>query len=125
MLSNYSLPFIAVESFATEAQSDQVVLEDHDWIPGAYIREAPEQAYLAAWRDNMTQALAPLADPKNLRHGIFNPACYIHTSFSATKPLINGISWIKAFGNFFFQRTAPAEYKLADTCGLLCNPTCP
>ena len=53
-------------------------------------------------------------DPSSTRHGAFNPACFIHTSFSFTKPLINGESWATAFSNWYFKRTGPEGYKLAD-----------
>jgi hypothetical protein len=125
MLANYSFPYIAVESFAVEAQTDQVVLVDHDWIPQAYVTEAPEQAYLAEWHANMTVALSPLMAPANTRGGAFNPACFIHTSFSPSSPLIGGKNFLQAFGDFYFQRTPAAGYKLADDCGIMCNPTCP
>jgi len=35
MMSSYSYPYIAAESFVIEAQTDQVVLEAHDWVPSA------------------------------------------------------------------------------------------
>jgi hypothetical protein len=50
----------------------------------------PEQAYMQAWHDNMTLALAPLMTPSNSRNGAFNPACFIHTDFYFNQPLING-----------------------------------
>lgn len=54
MLSNYSFPFIEVESYAVEAQTDQVVLTSHDDIPQQWVTLPPEQDYLGQWRDNMT-----------------------------------------------------------------------
>ena len=125
MLSNNSFPYITSESFATEAQTDQVVLTAHDWLPAAYIHEAPEQAYMAAWAANMSVALRPLMDVANLKGGAFSPACFIHTSFSASAPLIQGKNFLQAFGDWYFARTGPAGYKLADSCGIMCNPTCP
>ena len=38
------------------------------------------------------QALSPLMDKGVLDHGAFNPACFIHTSFSPQAPLINGLN---------------------------------
>lgn len=64
-------------------------------------------------------------DPTNTRNGAFNPACFIHTSFDPQKPLIGGKSFLQAFGDWYYQRTPPAQYKLADNCGIMCNPTCP
>lgn len=39
--------------------------------------------------------------------------------------LPQGLNYVQALGNWFFQRTPPAGYKLADDCGIMCNPTCP
>jgi hypothetical protein len=126
LLANNSFPFVSSESFAIQAQTDAVVLTAHDWLPADFIHLPPERAYLAAWHRNMTQvALAPLLDPANARAGAFNAACFIHTSFSTQAPLIGGASFMDAFTNFYFRRTPPAGYKLADNCGELCNPTCP
>ena len=124
MLSNSSLPFIKAESFVVEAQTDSVQLEAHDWLPPADRQFAPEQAYMAAWRDNMTQALASNLDVSVTSSGAFNPACYIHTGFSTTSPLIRGISYLTAFANYYFALSPASDYKLADTCGIVCNPTC-
>ena len=33
MLSNYSRPYVTLESFVAEAQTDQVQLTSHDWVP--------------------------------------------------------------------------------------------
>jgi hypothetical protein len=118
MLSNYSYPFIKAAAFIVEAQTDQVQLEAHDWLPGPDHQDAPERAYMAAWRDNMTIALAQTAPAA----GFFNPACYIHTSFSTSGPLIGGDSYLSAFARWY---AGGGEVRLADACGVTCNPTCP
>lgn len=118
MLSNYSFPFIKASAFITEAQTDQVQLEAHDWLPGPDHQDAPERAYMAAWRDNMTQALAQTAPAA----GFFFPACYIHTGFSTAGPLIGGESYLAAFSRWYF---GGESVRLSDSCGLTCNPTCP
>lgn len=125
MLSNNSYPWISAPSFVVEAQTDQVQLEAHDWVPAAWIAQPPEQAYLSAWKQNMSAALAPLLDPRVADRGAFFPACFIHTSFSFEAPLINGTSYVTALARWLFQTSPPSEYKLQDTCGLTCNPTCP
>lgn len=139
LLSNNSLPFIASEAFVIEAQTDQVVLLYHDSVPQPYLQQAPEQAYLEEWHKNMTEvALAPFLDLANERIGAFNPACFIHTSFNLTMPLIDGVSYMTAFYNFYFRdqhavetgtktktKTETKTFKLKDSCGLMCNPTCP
>lgn len=55
MLANGSLPYISSETFVAEAQTDEVVLTGHDWVPAVYVHNMPEQAYLAKWAANMTQ----------------------------------------------------------------------
>jgi len=125
MLSNASFPFVASATFATEAGTDQVVLLDHDWLPDQYRDLPPEREYMAEWHANMTVALSPLLDTADSRHGAFNPACFIHTTFAHDAPTIGGVSYQTALGNWFFNRTSPAGYKLADSCGIECNPTCP
>lgn len=125
MLANYSYPYISSEAFVVEAQTDQVVLEDHDWLPGEWRTEAPEHAYMQAWSLNMTTGLAPLMAPSNKRNGVFNPACYIHTSFGLSSPLINGTNYQTALGDWYFGRGNAANWKMQDNCGVECNPTCP
>ena len=121
MLSNYSFPFIRAAAFVTEAQTDQVQLEAHDWLPGRDHQLAPERAYMAAWRDNMTTALTQAQAPGVRAAGFFNPACYIHTAFSSSSPLIGGESYLTACARWY----SGGEVRLADDCGLTCNPTCP
>lgn len=58
------------------------------------------------------------SDSKN---GVFNPACFIHTSFGPESPLIDGVDYITAFTKWL---TTGAATKLQDSCGILCNPTC-
>jgi hypothetical protein len=90
--------------------------------------EEPEQEFMQAWATNMSVGLAPLMDviesPSKPRSGVFAAACYTHGGFTSTYPMIQGINMYTAFGNFYFNRTEPAGYKLADDCGVMCNPTC-
>jgi hypothetical protein len=115
LLANYSFPYITSEVFVTEAQTDQVVLEAHDDFPGKvpYPVGSPQEAYMALWAANMTSALAPLMAPANARNGVFNPACYIHTSFDPALPRIGGLSYIQAFTNWY---TGAGASKLMDHC---------
>jgi hypothetical protein len=124
MLSNNSFPFIESETFVVQAQTDQVVLTGHDCWPEDHMYDSDEQVFMSQWHDNMTVALSPLMNEANPRNGVFAAACYTHTGFSHSAPLINGISYVTAFGNFYFNRTAAEQYKLSDDCGLMCNPTC-
>jgi hypothetical protein len=133
MLSNNSFPYIESDSFAIQAQTDQTVLCGHDCFPEDYMFESPEQAFMMEFSKNMSVALAPLLDSKPItrkRHpksGAFSAACYIHGDFSHSKPLINGMNYNQAFNYFYFNYTTvdSSFYKVADDCGIMCNPTCP
>lgn len=124
LLSNNSFPYIESDSFVVQAQTDQVVLTGHDCWPEDYMYESEEQAFMGQWHDNMTVALSPLMKSTNPKNGVFAAACYTHTGFTHSAPLIDGISYNEAFTNFYFKQTAPKKYKLSDDCGLMCNPTC-
>ena len=123
VLANNSFPYVSSHAFVIEAQTDQVVLNAHDWVPQDDPNwTAPVLDYMAQWHDNMTVALAPSMDPAS-PNGVFNPACFIHTSFSASSPLLSGLNYLDAFANWYFGG-AGAKTKLQDDCGILCNPTC-
>lgn len=124
LLANYSLPHVYSPMFVAEAQTDEVVLEAHDCLPGEYRTLPPERAFMEQWHANMTTALAPLY-ARYSGNGVFNPACYIHTNFRKDGPLIRNISYLTALGNWYFERTGVDGYLLADSCGIECNPTCP
>lgn len=125
MLSNNSYPFISADAFVVQAQTDQTVLTGHDQFPDEYKLLAEEQQFMDAFRFNMSVGLKPLMEPSR-RSGVFSAACYIHGGFTHSYPLINGFSYQKAFANFYFdtENKSPEAYKLEDTCGLMCNPTC-
>lgn len=132
MLSAYSFPFISAPSFAIEAQTDIVQLEAHNSLPNgnhaSRVNSPQESAYERAWSANMTRALAPLLDVRVPDTGAFNPACFIHGDFTADAPRIGGVDFITAFSRFYHRggqhAAAPQDYKLADSCGIECNPTC-
>jgi hypothetical protein len=94
--------------------------------------DPPEQAYIAAWRANMTFGLdqprnGPLAAsaPGN---GGFAAACWTHTSFGFDAPSIGGRGYLSALGAWYFKAagTDPQTYKLIDTCpGFNCGTGCP
>lgn len=127
MLSNNSMPFIQSDSFIIQALTDQTVLTGHDCWPQDHMYEAPEQAFMMDWYKNMTVALQPVFSQSgdlNPRRGAFAAACYTHGGFTSKHPLIQGLNYYQAMGNFYFQRTAESGYRLVDDCGLMCNPTC-
>jgi hypothetical protein len=124
LLSNYSLPYIDAELFVVQSLTDRAILTGHDHWNEKYIDKAEERSFMRELQDNMSVALAPLADMRNPKTGIFAVACYTHTGFTNTAPKINNLTYRQAFGNFFHQRTPPEQYKLIDDCGMMCNPTC-
>ena len=139
-LAAYSYPYISSETFIIEAQTDQVVLEAHDWVPSApTLCNNPELQYVASWRDEMISFLTDhgILDTTKNHSGAFVPACYTHTGFSHDAPKINAIDYNTAFGNWYFKRTAADNYKLYDVCAsitdpnainaksnIFCNPSC-
>ncbi|EDQ88996.1 uncharacterized protein MONBRDRAFT_25774 [Monosiga brevicollis MX1] len=119
MLANFSYPYMRAPIFIVEAQTDEVVTTGHDWLPANDIYQPPEQAYLAEWAANMTQGLQRAANSH--RDGVFNAACFIHTTFTNSKPRINGLTYHQAM----LQWLAGESMVLIDDCGVICNPTCP
>jgi hypothetical protein len=135
MLSNNSFPYIESPSFAIQAQTDQTVLTCHDQFPDEYKMEDEEQVFMKAFAKNISVALEPLLATKSAAaaaaaplNGAFSAACYMHGGFTHSAPLINGMSYLDAFAEFYFNATKftdSSRYKLADDCGVMCNPTCP
>lgn len=122
MISSHSQPYVSSEVYVVQSQTDQVVLNYHDKWPADHMDDAPEQAYSKEWHENMTASLDPLV--KSSKNGVFAAACYTHTDFIATKPSINGVGFMEAYANFYFNRTSSEGYNFADDCGEMCNPTC-
>jgi hypothetical protein len=96
----------------------------------------PEYAFMKEWAANMSVATEPFMrtdSPQRTqtavpRRGAFSAACYTHTGFSHSKPLLQGVNFYQAFSRFYFDKGTPnddpASYKLEDDCGVMCNPTC-
>ena len=123
VLANNSFPYIQSEAFIVEAQTDKVVLLYHDWIPNQDPNWSKDvQRYFESWHYNMTIALAPSMNV-NSKNGVFNPACFIHTKFSASGPFLDGKNYLQAFQEWFFGE-GEVKIKLQDSCGILCNPSC-
>ena len=129
MLGNYSFPYINADIFASEAQSDAVVLSAHDNINAADRYLPPEYAYLTQWALNMSIALSPLLSINNLQHGVFTPACWTHTNFNGIKIIsaTDGLShtYLEAAFNWYSRNSDPHTYKLSDSLPLMSNPSCP
>lgn len=90
--------------------------------------DSPEQEFMKDWATNMSVALEgmlALEEPQGAPvRGVFAAACYTHTGFTHAGPFLEDMNFYEAFGNYYFQRTTPEKYKLSDTCGLMCNPSC-
>ena len=113
--------YIKSEAFIVESNVDKVVTLAHDWVPNQDPNWSSEVlAYFHEWQHNMTVALAPsmTSDSKN---GVFNPACFIHTDFDDSSPIIEGKNYMAALAGWLDGTPT----KLQDTCGVLCNPSCP
>ena len=55
----------------------------------------------------------------------FNPACFIHTEFLHTAPLIDGVSYVQAFDSWL-SGNGSMPPRLMDDCGddVFCNEKC-
>lgn len=117
LLPCFSYTSVKAPLFIIEAQSDSVVLMGHDWLPHDH-SGAPEKAYMHEFHENQTRCLASAMSASS-KDGVFNPACFIHTSFT-NKILIRGVNYKQ--GLLKFLAGEPAKFQ--DDCGELCNPTC-
>ena len=124
MLANNSFPYVQVDSYIVQSQTDSVVLSGHDQLPTQYITEQPEAEFMKEWHENMTIALTPALEAVG-KSGTFQVACWMHDTFSHTGPTINGLSFYNAFNNFYFSRNNSITYNLIDQCGELCGTDCP
>lgn len=126
LLVNNSYPYIDTPKFIAQAQTDSGELFTHEWLPalpdGAKTADAlsPElRGYLSEYSHNMSIALAaPMASTSP--DGVWSPACYAHRKFEEC--LVGGKTFNDAFASWY---VGGQQVKLADTCGILCNPTCP
>lgn len=121
LISNFSAPHVAAPMFVTEAQTDAVQLMMHDGVPwwAAYGKVNATNAFLLEWKQNQTMQMKDTLKPGD---GWFNPACFIHTEFSHTAPLIQGKSYSQAFAEWFAG--GKPTVRLMDDCGILCNRQC-
>ena len=126
VLANYSLPHIRAPLFFTQSKSDKVVLTLHDWVPGDLQPQASVLPYVTKWQANMTQALSTVRAGGGKRHGFFAAACFIHTGFTPSRPLIpyNGrnVSFTQAFDAWVRGAT---DVFVEDGAVPFSNPTCP
>lgn len=146
ILANYSHPYVQSPVFVAEAQTDQVVTMFHDWLPDPSAIpgdkwQQDQLNYLGDWSHNMTQGLSPLIDSSKAalaagtppQFGVFNPACFTHTGFNATAPIIggqDGRNYYEVFEAFrgavsgTATTTNISSIVAQDTCGIICNPSC-
>ena len=60
--------------------------------------------------------------------GVFAAACFIHTGFQPTVGIVNGKSYLLAAAQWWSAVKSSNVNGVPfdiDTCGVLCNPTCP
>lgn len=127
MLSRYSAPFATARFFVIEAQTDKVQLEAHDWLPSEAQNKPIAKVYadyMLQWRENQSAAFNSTLKASD---GFFSPACFIHTGFSATGPLISNQSFYDAFNAWLIDddpASPSSHHRLRDNCGLLCGNRC-
>jgi len=124
MLANNSYPYVSVDSYIVQSETDSVVLTGHDQLPKDYLNLQPEAQFMREWHENMTIALTPVVAAIN-KSGTFQVACWMHDTFSHVGPTINGLNFYNAFQNFYFDRYNNVTYNLMDDCGELCGTDCP
>jgi len=125
-LADVSFTTIATPMFFVQSQTDRAVMKLHDGVPSSVPPlPAPIEQFAQLWSVNMTQALAQVRASGTT--GLFNAACWIHTSFRFQQPTIGNppLGWMDTFNNWAFHLDGPTQ--LWDNCGdsILCNPTCP
>ena len=116
---------LKVDVFIVESQTDGVVMPLHDGVPKQQPFPTPVLAYVTEWGATMRSAIrAWLVPSQASRRAVFTPACWLHCNYSANRPLIDGRSFITAFNQFFTMSTDYVQVHM-DSCGTMCNPTCP
>jgi len=122
-LGNVSIFTLNTPVFVMEAQTDKVAMGLHDGVSGQPPFSGQLLEYVTQWASNMSIALEPVeAGPAD---GVFNPACWMHTEFSTTQPIVDGYSYMDAFNNWAFFHSQSIPRIIKDSCGITCNPTCP
>lgn len=129
MVANTSHPYMPAPVFITEALTDQVVLLYHDSMPNMDTWDAATLEYMSRWQYNMTVGLKHAATQSPHPAGVFTAACFIHTGFTFNTPIVQGQSFYEAAADWYSAISnglpSPSLPFVADTCGVLCNPTCP
>ena len=107
--------------FITESQTDAVVLTAHDWVPANDLSLPTVAQYIQEWHANMSIAQQQvIASPH--KNGVFSPACFIHTGFNYTLPLIQGYSYIQVWGRWWCMIIIAYAYMYTQACAHACRP---
>lgn len=128
-LANFSFPSLSTSVFVAEALVDRVQLQLHSGIDSCF-DNGDEMNFCLAFGREMTTALQQVrarALDRPDKVGLWAPACFVHTQFFHTAPLIEGQNVVQAFGDWFHRRSLPIA--LVEECcsgdTVLLNPTCP
>jgi hypothetical protein len=128
---------LATPVFVVEAQTDKVVMPLHDGLPDVWNDDghpcynkkgdtcpAEIQEYMLEWSGHMVDALQAVAGSN--RDGVFNPACLLHTEFSDTWPILDGMNYVEALQAWLDSSAEDiAKHVHIDDCGdIFCNPSC-
>lgn len=129
MVANSSHPYMPAPVFITESLTDKVVLLYHDSMPNLPQWDSATLDYMSRWQYNMTVGLKRAATQAPYPAGVFTASCFIHTGFTFNTPIVQGMSFYQAAAQWYYAISAggpnPTLPFVADTCGVLCNPTCP
>jgi hypothetical protein len=127
MVANTSHPYMPAPVFITESLTDKVVLLYHDSMPNLDVWDSSTLSYMSQWQHNMTAGLKSAATQPSFPAGVFTASCFIHTGFTYNTPLIGGVSYYQTAAKWYALVKSDTSFTppfVADTCGVLCNPTC-
>lgn len=128
-LANFSFPTLHTPVFVVEALVDKVQLLLHSGLETC-LDNREEADFCHGFGQRMTAALQQVkerADSRPDDAGLFAPSCFLHTGFGPAQPLMNGMSYVQAFGDWLVRGVRP-HVQIDDCCStpkVVWNPTCP
>jgi len=127
-LPHYSFRTLKSPVFVVEALIDNTQLSFHSRMGNCRANEESKK-FCQEFGDQMSNALQQVssrARSNPSQAGLFAPHCMLHTNVFAHKPLINGKSYVKAFGEWYASTTS-SPVSVDDCCwpSVAMNPTCP
>lgn len=116
-------PYIQSDLFIIQALTDVVILGGFEGVPAAALAQPIGWRYVNAYGANATEAIrsGPLT---SARHGVFAPACLLHTNFTLDGPLIGGVNAVEALHEWLVGSTPGNRSHRIDECHIFYPPQC-